>query len=98
MPGGHRDRSEDWISLRLGDGGPSDHFETATANVLTSQQHFQSKEGAMDSLPDAASLIHGMNDNRSGETSRERSDIPFTFPRQRRPVRRLYLSIDSESE
>ncbi|XP_057483224.1 LOW QUALITY PROTEIN: E3 SUMO-protein ligase SIZ1-like [Actinidia eriantha] len=66
-------RSEDWISLRLGDGGPSDHVETAPANVLTSQQHFQSMEGAMDSLPDAASLLHGMNDNRSGKTSRERA-------------------------
>ncbi|GFZ18061.1 DNA-binding protein with MIZ/SP-RING zinc finger, PHD-finger and SAP domain-containing protein [Actinidia rufa] len=47
-------RSEDWISLRLGDGGPSGHVETAAANVLTSQQQFQSKEGTMNSLPDAA--------------------------------------------
>ncbi|XP_057479903.1 E3 SUMO-protein ligase SIZ1-like isoform X2 [Actinidia eriantha] len=48
-------RSEDWISLRLGDGGPSGHVETAAANGLTSQQQFQSKEGTMDSLPDAES-------------------------------------------
>lgn len=57
----------------------------------------------------AASLLLGMNDNRSAnlatndnrptKTSRERSDSPFTFPRQRRSVRpRLYLSINSDSE
>lgn len=47
----------------------------------------------------AASLLIGMNDSRSTKSSRERSDSPFTFPRQRRSVRpRLYLSIDSDSE
>uniref|UniRef100_A0A3Q7J059 SP-RING-type domain-containing protein n=1 Tax=Solanum lycopersicum TaxID=4081 RepID=A0A3Q7J059_SOLLC len=98
--------TEDWISLRLGgDGGvPGD---TAVANGLSSGQQVQTKDTALDSLADtgsdapvcAASLLIGMNDSRSTKSSRERSDSPFTFPRQRRSVRpRLYLSIDSDSE
>ncbi|XAR60257.1 hypothetical protein NMG60_11033542 [Bertholletia excelsa] len=89
-------RSEDWISLRLGGGGTSNHGEPAAPNALNSQQPLPDKEGDMDSLADTASLLLGMNDNnRSGKISRERSDSPFSFPRQRRSVRRLYLSIDS---
>ncbi|KAL3354558.1 hypothetical protein AABB24_018955 [Solanum stoloniferum] len=98
--------TEDWISLRLGgDGGvPGD---SAVANGLSSGQQVQAKDTALDSLADtgsdapvcAASLLIGMNDSRSTKSSRERSDSPFTFPRQRRSVRpRLYLSIDSDSE
>jgi hypothetical protein len=91
-------RSEDWISLRLGGGGPSGQVEPAAADGLNSQHKLQSKEGTLDSLADTASLLLGMNDNRSGKPSRERSDSPFSFPRQRRSVRRLYLSIDSDSD
>uniref|UniRef100_M1AED2 Sumo ligase n=2 Tax=Solanum tuberosum TaxID=4113 RepID=M1AED2_SOLTU len=90
--------TEDWISLRLGgDGGvPGD---SAVANGLSSGQQVQAKDTALDSLADTASLLIGMNDSRSTKSSRERSDSPFTFPRQRRSVRpRLYLSIDSDSE
>ncbi|KAL2541116.1 E3 SUMO-protein ligase SIZ1 [Abeliophyllum distichum] len=44
---------------------------------------------------DTASLLLGMNDNKSGKASTERSDSPFSIPR--RSVRpRLYLSIDSD--
>lgn len=47
----------------------------------------------------AASLLLGVNGSRSDKTSRETSDSPFSFPRQRRSVRpRLHLSIDSGSE
>ncbi|CAN4119379.1 unnamed protein product [Withania somnifera] len=76
-------------------------------NGLSSGQQVQTKDTALDSLTDtggdapvcAASLLLGMNDSRSTKSSRERSDSPFTFPRQRRSVRpRLYLSIDSDSE
>lgn len=50
-------------------------------------------------LSSAASLLLGMNDGRSEKASRQRSDSPFSFPRQKRSVRpRLYLSIDSDSE
>ncbi|GMP91586.1 hypothetical protein CsSME_00042222 [Camellia sinensis var. sinensis] len=88
------DESEDWVSLRLGGGGTSG--QSAAANGVKSQQQLQSKERPMDSLTDTASLLLGMNDNRSGKTSRERSDSPF--PRQRRTVKRFYLSIDSDSD
>ncbi|XP_058196286.1 E3 SUMO-protein ligase SIZ1-like isoform X2 [Rhododendron vialii] len=91
-------RSEDWISLRLGGGGPSGQVESTAENGLNSQQQLQAKEGTLDSLADTASLLLGMNDNRSGKPIRERSDSPFSFPRQRRSVRRLYLSIDSDSD
>lgn len=89
--------TEDWISLRLGgDGGV--HGDSV-ANGLSSGQQVQTKDTALDSLADTASLLLGMNDSRPTKSSRERSDSPFTFPRQRRSVRpRLYLSIDSDSE
>ncbi|KAI3461455.1 hypothetical protein Pfo_018118 [Paulownia fortunei] len=92
-------RTEDWISLRLGDGGGGNQGESAAAIGLSSERELQSKDGALDSLADHASFLLGMNDNRTGKTSREGSDSPFSFPRQRRSVRpRLYLSIDSDSE
>ena len=54
------------------------------------------------SFPDAsaaASLLFEMNGSKHDKTSRERSDDPFSFPRQKRSVRpRLYLSIESDSE
>ncbi|CAN4120344.1 unnamed protein product [Withania somnifera] len=91
--------TEDWISLRLGgDGGIRDDSELV--NGLSSElQVQQTKDTALDSLTDTASLLLDMNDSRSTKSSRQRSDSPFTFPRQRRSVRpRLYLSIDSDSE
>ncbi|KAA8544013.1 hypothetical protein F0562_021810 [Nyssa sinensis] len=93
--------NEDWISLRLGGGGSGGHGDSAAPNGLNSRQQLPSKEeaSAMDSLASTASLLLGMDDNRSSKTGRERSDSPFTFPRQRRSVRpRLYLSINSDSE
>lgn len=50
-------------------------------------------------LHNAASLLLGMNEDRSDKSSRQRSASPFPFPRQKRSVRpRLYLSIESDSE
>nr|GFC06110.1 DNA-binding protein with MIZ/SP-RING zinc finger, PHD-finger and SAP domain-containing protein [Tanacetum cinerariifolium] len=47
----------------------------------------------------AASLLFEMNGSKQDTTSKERSDDPFSFPRQKRSVRpRLYLSIESDSE
>ncbi|KAK4408926.1 E3 SUMO-protein ligase SIZ1 [Sesamum angolense] len=77
-------RTKDWISLRLGDGVGAGQGESAAASGINSAQQLQSKDNTLDSLADNASLLLGMNDNRSGKTSRERSDSPFTFPRQRR--------------
>lgn len=92
-------RTEDWISLRLGDGVTGGQNELAAANGLNSKQPVHSRESAMDSLADTASLLLGMNEGRSEKASRQRSDSPFSFPRQKRSVRpRLYLSIDSDSE
>ncbi|KAK2643304.1 hypothetical protein Ddye_025067 [Dipteronia dyeriana] len=92
-------RGDDWISLRLGgdaSGGPGD---SAAANGNPRQLPVLSKEGAMESLADTASLLLDMNDGRSERPTRQRSDSPFNFPRQKRSVRpRLYLSIDSDSE
>ncbi|KAI9196046.1 hypothetical protein LWI28_020500 [Acer negundo] len=92
-------RGEGWISLSLGgdaSGGPGD---STAANGNPRQLPVNSKEGAMDSLADTASLLLDMNDGRSEKPTRQRSDSPFNFPRQKRSVRpRLYLSIDSDSE
>ncbi|XP_043811984.1 E3 SUMO-protein ligase SIZ1 isoform X3 [Manihot esculenta] len=92
-------RTEDWISLSLGGGGATGRCDSVPENGLNSRQHIPSREGAMESLADTASLLLEMNDGRSEKASRPRSDSPFTFPRQKRSVRqRLYLSIDSDSE
>ncbi|EEF36036.1 E3 SUMO-protein ligase SIZ1 isoform X2 [Ricinus communis] len=93
-------RTEDWISLRLGGGGATgSHGDSVSANGVNSRQQMPPRDGAMDSLADTASLLLGMNDGRSEKASRQRSDSPFQFPRQKRSIRpRLYLSIDSDSE
>ncbi|KAK8645406.1 hypothetical protein V6N13_119236 [Hibiscus sabdariffa] len=92
-------RTDDWISLRLGGGVSGSHGDSATVNGLNSGQQIPSRDDAMDSLADTASLLLGMNNSRSEKSSRQRSESPFLFPRQKRSVRpRLYLSIDSDSE
>uniref|UniRef100_A0A1J3IMB4 E3 SUMO-protein ligase SIZ1 n=1 Tax=Noccaea caerulescens TaxID=107243 RepID=A0A1J3IMB4_NOCCA len=86
--------SDDWISLRLGD-----HGETLGANGLNQNNPVSTRESALDTLSETASLLLGMNDSRQEKASRQRSDSPFSFPRQKRSVRpRMYLSIDSDSE
>ncbi|KAB2050372.1 hypothetical protein ES319_A13G241500v1 [Gossypium barbadense] len=88
-------RTDDWISLRLGGGASGGHGDSTTVNGLNSRQPIPSKERAMDT----ASLLLGMNDSRNGKSSRQRTESPFSFPRQKRSVRpRLYLSIDSDTE
>ncbi|XP_012461744.1 E3 SUMO-protein ligase SIZ1 [Gossypium raimondii] len=86
---------DDWISLRLGGGATGGHGDSTIVNGLNLRQQVPSKERAMD----AASLLLGMNDSRNGKSSRQRTESPFSFPRQKRSVRpRLYLSIDSDTE
>ncbi|XP_024985059.1 E3 SUMO-protein ligase SIZ1 isoform X1 [Cynara cardunculus var. scolymus] len=92
---------DDWISLSLGGGGGGSGVtcEPAATNGLNSSQPPPSKDGALDSFADTASLLLGMNGSRSGKSSRERSKNHVLFPRQKRSVRpRLYLSIDTDSE
>ncbi|KAE8700236.1 E3 SUMO-protein ligase SIZ1 [Hibiscus syriacus] len=92
-------RTDDWISLRLGGGVSGGHGDSATVNGLNSGQQIPSRDDAMDSLADTASLLLDMNNCRSEKSSRQRSESPFLFSRQKRSVRpRLYLSIDSDSE
>ncbi|KAE8682479.1 E3 SUMO-protein ligase SIZ1 [Hibiscus syriacus] len=92
-------RTDDWISLRLGGGVSGGHGDLATVNGLNSGLQIPSRDDAMDSLADTASLLLGMNNCRSEKSSRQRSESPFLFPRQKRSVRpRLYPSIDSDSE
>ncbi|KAH1224961.1 E3 SUMO-protein ligase SIZ1 [Glycine max] len=90
---------EDWISLRLGGGAGGNNGDAPTQNGLNSRHQIPTREGAKNTLDDTASLLLGMNDVRSDRARRQRSDSPFSFPRQKRSVRpRLYLSIDSDSE
>ncbi|KAJ7947780.1 E3 SUMO-protein ligase SIZ1-like [Quillaja saponaria] len=91
--------TEDWISLRLGGGADGSNGEPADPSELNPRLQTPAGEGPTDSLTDTASLLLGMNDIRSDKASRQRSDSPLSFPRQKRSVRpRLYLSIDSDSE
>ncbi|XP_023729790.1 E3 SUMO-protein ligase SIZ1 isoform X1 [Lactuca sativa] len=94
-------QGDDWISLSLGGGGGGGgggsgvNFESTAANGVNSGLQPPRGDGGLDSLADTASLLTGMN----GSSKRERSDNPFSFPKQKRSVRpRLYLSIESDSE
>ncbi|TKY67253.1 E3 SUMO-protein ligase SIZ1 [Spatholobus suberectus] len=90
---------EDWISLSLGGGAAGSNGDASTQNGLNSRHQIPTREGTTNTLDDTASLLLGMNDVISDKASRQRSDSPFSFPRQKRSVRpRLYLSIDSDSE
>ncbi|KAL8204710.1 hypothetical protein R6Q57_010333 [Mikania cordata] len=95
-------RGDDWISLRLGGSGSGAPCEPVATTPATSELNPRrkppSKVGGLDALADTASLLLGMSGNRSDKTSRERSDSPFLFPRQKRSVRpRLCLPIDTDS-
>ncbi|KAJ4971171.1 hypothetical protein NE237_004270 [Protea cynaroides] len=96
--------TEDWISLRLGGGTTSGGGvlgNSESTNGLNSRDQFSSKEGRLESLADTASLLLSMNDNRFEKrtTNKQKSDSPFSFPRQPRSVRpRLDLCIDLDSE
>lgn len=86
--------NDDWISLRLGD-----HGETVGANGINESNIVSTRDGALDTLSETASLLLGMSDKKQEKASKQRSESPFSFPRQKRSVRpRLYLSIDSDSE
>ncbi|CAA0811976.1 E3 SUMO-protein ligase SIZ1 [Striga hermonthica] len=88
VPNGGGVGTEDWISLRLGDGVGGRQGESGPGARVGSGQQVQSGDGGLGTLADGASLLLGMNGNRSGKaTTRERSDSPFNFPRQRRSVR-----------
>ncbi|KAK4779494.1 hypothetical protein SAY87_015600 [Trapa incisa] len=91
--------TEDWISLSLGGGAIGGHGNNVEANGFSSRQQVTSGVNSLDSLADTASLLLGMNDDRSDKVSRQRSSSHFSHPRQKRSVRpRLYLSIDTDSE
>ncbi|KAE9585740.1 hypothetical protein Lal_00010058 [Lupinus albus] len=91
--------TENWISLSLGGGASCSNGDASTTNGLNSRPQITPKEGPSNTSTDTASLLLGMNDVKSNKESRQRSDSPFSFPRQKRSVRpRLYLSIDSDSE
>ncbi|KAK9072596.1 hypothetical protein SSX86_009031 [Deinandra increscens subsp. villosa] len=92
--------SDDWTSLRLGCSGGGVNCEPTATNGLNSSQQPPSQDGMMDVPADTASLLLGMNGSEPGKTrSRERSDNPFSFPRQKRSVRpRFDFSIDCDSE
>ncbi|XP_050138860.1 E3 SUMO-protein ligase SIZ1-like [Malus sylvestris] len=91
--------TDDWISLRLGGDASGINGTPATPNGLNSRVQMPSREGAMDSLADTASLLLGVNDGSRSDRSRRRSNSPFSFPRQKRSARpRLFLSIDSDSD
>ncbi|KAL1197280.1 E3 SUMO-protein ligase SIZ1 [Cardamine amara subsp. amara] len=73
--------SDDWISLRLGD-----HGETTGVNKHNENNPVSTREGALDTSSETASLLLGMNDSssRQEKASRQRSDSLVSFPRQKR--------------
>ncbi|XP_074591185.1 LOW QUALITY PROTEIN: E3 SUMO-protein ligase SIZ1-like [Curcuma longa] len=88
--------SDDWISLRLAAG--SGHGESAPLNGSISRQLEPPTETQKDVLNDAASLLLSINRSESNKPSSitQRPDSP---PGQQRAVRRrLYLSIDTDSD
>ncbi|XP_042397995.1 E3 SUMO-protein ligase SIZ1-like [Zingiber officinale] len=88
--------SDDWISLRLAAG--SGHGESAPLNGSISRQLEPPTETQMDVLSDAASLLLSINRSESNKPS-PRTQRPDSSPGQQRAVRRrLYLSIDTDSD
>lgn len=49
-------RSEDWISLRLGDSASGNHEEPATSNGLNSSQLMSTREGSLDTTTETGSF------------------------------------------
>ncbi|CAM8898029.1 unnamed protein product [Rhodiola kirilowii] len=88
--------TDDWISLRLGGGASCSQASTAGI-PLDSRKNFSLRESATCYLPDNGPLL-SINGGRADTISKHGPDSPFSYPRQRRSVRRLYLSIDSDSE
>ncbi|XP_047976449.1 E3 SUMO-protein ligase SIZ1-like [Salvia hispanica] len=85
--------TEDWRFIRLGGGGRGGWGERTAANGLGLANQVHPKDSNLDMLADHATFSLGMKGNRTGKTSKKRSDNPFSFPRQRRSVRpRLYMS------
>ncbi|KAE9587946.1 putative chromatin regulator PHD family [Lupinus albus] len=80
--------TEDWISLSLGGSANGSNGDASTTNGLNSRPQVTSKEGPTNTSTNTASLLLGMNDVRSDKASRQRSGSPFSFPRQKRSVRR----------
>ncbi|CAL0324221.1 unnamed protein product [Lupinus luteus] len=76
--------TEDWISLSLGGSASGSNGDASTTNGLNSRPQVTSKEGPTNTSTGTASLLLGMNDVRADKASRQRSDSPFTFPRQKR--------------
>ncbi|XP_010922534.1 E3 SUMO-protein ligase SIZ1 isoform X2 [Elaeis guineensis] len=87
--------SDDWISLTLGDANGGNVDPPSTNKFCSTQQ-----KSGIDSLANAASMLQGMDDGRVNKvSSRQRSNGPFSPPRQPRSVRpRLYPSIDAASD
>ncbi|XP_056845590.1 E3 SUMO-protein ligase SIZ1 isoform X1 [Raphanus sativus] len=71
--------NDDWISLRLGD-----HGETVGANGINESNIVSTRDGALDTLSETASLLLGMSDKKQEKASKQRSESPFSFPRQKR--------------
>ncbi|KAK4763333.1 hypothetical protein SAY86_009101 [Trapa natans] len=89
----------DWISLSLGGGAIGGHGNKVETNGYSSRQQVPSEDNSLNSFSNTASLLLGMNGDRSDKVSRQRSNSQFSHPRQKRSVRpRLFLSIDSDSE
>ncbi|GAB2285091.1 SUMO ligase siz1, variant 2 [Dionaea muscipula] len=77
--------TDDWISLRLGN-GDGNRSELSGAGEPNPGQELNPNSGAMDTLAETASFLLGTNEIRADKT-RQRSDSPFSFPRQKRSVR-----------
>ncbi|CAL9056900.1 unnamed protein product [Musa banksii] len=90
--------SDDWISLTLAIGG--DDGKSAPVKRPRSEQKFTPKE-RMEPLDESASLLLSINYNRVDKvhSKNQRSENPFSHPRQPRSARpRLYLPIYTDSD
>ncbi|XP_057781763.1 E3 SUMO-protein ligase SIZ1-like isoform X2 [Salvia miltiorrhiza] len=58
-------RTEDWISLRLGDGGGRGGGEPTAANGIGSANQLPPKDSNLNTLADNATFLLGMNGNRT---------------------------------
>ncbi|GMH10941.1 hypothetical protein Nepgr_012782 [Nepenthes gracilis] len=88
---------DDEFGKNLLEDGGRNHVGPNAVGRLNPEHQLNLTAGVLETLTDTASLLQSLEDPRA-DTSGQRSNNPFSFPREQHPARpQLYLSFDSDS-